>query len=447
MASYLFFDDQRLYVRENLTREMGPPELIPDSLYGQQGAEPSGAMARVWKENDHAYHLFYQAFLPNRHTVLLAAFSRDGIHFAPRNTAREAGIEEPLFENQLVPERDAELASFIDTGKGPGRLKLLVSEYLREDRRVRCKIYTSDDGIRWTLSPYTWHEVGTEPCASVFYSAPLDEYVLLSRPDWGSRRVCESRTKDFRTFSKPAVMMQADALDEPLCETYGLTGFPYKDVFAGVLLMYHTVPSDGVKYMDGKLDGQLVYSLDGAHWMRSLRCPFMKNEPPFEGMLFTSDMRVEDDGSILLYASGTCREHGHFHEPGGKIGVFRLREDGFFCLKTDGEGRLRTRDTLLKGAFHVNLKAEKATCALFTAQGEPIPGFTHEDCEPFEGDSTRWEPRFKQDIGALAGKVVDIEIRMRSGRLYGITGDFVKMMNMETSRYLNFGTLPFGGNL
>ena len=442
MASYLFFDDQRLFVRENLTRELGKPELIADSGYTQEGAQVSGAFARIWKENDHSYHMFYQAFMPGRWTVLLAAHSEDGIHFVPRNTAREAGIENPVFENQLVPETDSELATFIDTGKGPGRLKLLVSEYLREEARVRCKIYESDDGIRWTLSPHLWHEVGTEPCASVFYSMYLKKYVLLCRPYWGERRVAESRTEDFVSFTKPEVMMQADALDDPLTETYGLFGFPYKDTFTGFLPLYHVPAVDGVKYMDGKMDNQLVWSPDGAHWMRSIRQPFMKNEHPFEGMVFTSDLRIDKDGSILLYASGTPHEHGHFKDEGASIGVFRLREDGFICLKAEGEGRLRTRETLLQGSFRINLQAEEATCALFYSKDHPVPGFTHEDCEPFSGDSTAWVPQFKGDLTELYGKVVNIEVKLKNGRIYGITGDFMKLMNTEADRYNKFGILP-----
>ena len=254
--------------------------------------------------------------------------------------------------------------------------------------------------------------------------------------------MAESRTEDFVSFTKPEVMMQADALDDPLTETYGLFGFPYKDTFAGFLPLYHVPAVDGVKYMDGKMDNQLVWSPDGAHWMRSIREPFMKNEHPFEGMVFTSDLRVDTDGSILLYASGTPHEHGHFKDEGASIRVFRLREDGFICLKTEGEGRLRTRETLLQGSFHINLQAEEATCALFYSKDHPVPGFTHEDCEPFSGDSTAWVPQFKGDLTELYGKVVNIEIKLKNGKLYGITGDFMKLMNTEADRYNKFGILP-----
>ena len=35
-----------------------------------------------------------------------------------------------------------------------------------------------------------------------------------------------------------------------------------------------------------------------------------------------------------------------------------------------------------------------------------------------------------------------MELRLRSGRVYGYRGDFVPMMNQEAARYEQFGTVP-----
>lgn len=447
MASYLFLDDMRLLVREGLTREVGKPEIIPDSVFSVPGAHPCGALERVWKENDHSYHMFYQAFLPDGRHALLASHSTDGIHFTPRNTAREAGIENPVYENQLLERTDCELFSFIDTGKSPGRLKLLLAGYDDDRWGTTDYIYESDDGIHWEKTPYLWHNVGTEPCGSVLYSEELGEYCILCRPMWGARRVALSRTRDFKTFTTPELMLEADALDQPLQETYGLYGFRYKDQYVGIMTMYTVRPGDTWKYFDGYIDGQLSYSLNGAHWMRSLRQPFIRREAPYTGMIFTSDLQIDKDGSVLLYASGSDKIHGAFREDGGAVFVYRLREDGFMPLHADWEGRLRTRETLLQGAFDVNLKAKKATCALFWQDGKPVEGFGHEDCEPFSGDCTHWTPKFGQDISQLHGKIVCIEIKIEQGDVYAINGDFVKMLNTEAWRYEHRnGILPLPQN-
>lgn len=436
MASYLFMDDMRLLVREGFKRELGKPERIEDSKMTVEGSSPCGSFSRVWKESENSYHLIYQTFLPEGGHVILVSHSTDGIHFEPRNTAREAGIENPRYENQLIPGSDAELFSFIDTGKGPGRFKLLTAHYDDDRWGTTDEIYESDDTIHWQKTPYSWHNVGTEPCGSVLYSSHLDEYILLCRPMWGSRRVALSRTKDFKTFTTPELMMEADAMDLPLQETYGLYGFPYKDQYVGIMTMYTTEPSDTWKYFGGYIDGQLCYSTNGAHWMRTLREPFIKREAPYGGMIFTSDMLIDKDGSVLLYASGTEKVHGQFKgSDGADMFVYRLREDGFMALCAEGDGRVRTRETLLKGGFDINIQAEKATCALFWQNGAPIEGFGHEDCEPFCGDCTHWAPKFKGDLSALQGKIVLIEVKLNHGKIYAINGDFVKMLNCEAWQY------------
>ena len=444
MASYLFFDDHRLLVREGLHRVLGTPILLRDTLYTQAGGQVSGAQCRVWKENDHSYHMFYQAFQNGQgnNICVLAAHSEDGLHFVPRNTAREAGIENPAYENQVIPGTHAELFTLVDTGKSPGRLKMLVSRY--GDLTVTSEIYESDDGIHWMLSSHRWHENGTEPVGSVVYSRQYGKYILLCRPYWGVRRVCESRTEDFAHFTRPDPVLTVDALDKPLSEIYGLYGFAYKDLYVGILTMYETKPSNIWKYMGGYIRGQLAYSFDGAHWQRCLRSDFMPTDAPFSGMIFASEMRRDECGNVLLYAGGTSQEHGYFHNEGSAIGVFRLREDGFAGLQTDGTGRMRTRETLINGAFDINIQAERATCALYASddasRGEKaIPGFGHEDCEPFSGDCTHWTPEFKGDVSDLVGRVITIEVKLEKGVLWGINGDFEKMMNTEAMRYASFG--------
>ena len=223
MATYLFFDDQRLLVRENLEREIGAPELLPDTLFKEGFV--SGAFPRVWKRADGSWLMFYQSFVNDNgtHNVIRAAKSVDGLHFTPyTNAAAEAGIDDPVCPDQIIPGWNAELATVVDTGTDSQRLKMLVSEYEYEKLGVNSKIYVSEDGIRWADTGDCWHRIGTEPLASAFFSSYLNEYVLLCRPMWGTRRVSVSLTKDFRQFTEPQPLMQADALDRPLEETYGL---------------------------------------------------------------------------------------------------------------------------------------------------------------------------------------------------------------------------------
>jgi len=71
MAGYLFFDDNRLLVREGFEWEVGKPRLLPDTLFSHDGSAMSGAMARVWQKSENSFHLFYQVFMPDGSTPLL----------------------------------------------------------------------------------------------------------------------------------------------------------------------------------------------------------------------------------------------------------------------------------------------------------------------------------------------------------------------------------------
>lgn len=56
---------------------------------------------------------------------------------------------------------------------------------------------------------------------------------------------------------------------------------------------------------------------------------------------------------------------------------------------------------------------------------KPIPGFTFDEAVPFQGDEIAWVPQWKgRSLKELLGKRINIEIKMYTGCLFGITGDF-----------------------
>lgn len=55
----------------------------------------------------------------------------------------------------------------------------------------------------------------------------------------------------------------------------------------------------------------------------------------------------------------------------------------------------------------------------------PVPGFTFEDCIPFVGDDIAYSPRWKnKSVENLKGRAFGIEIKLNTGCVFGITGDF-----------------------
>jgi hypothetical protein len=263
--------------------------------------------------------------------------------------------------------------------------------------------------------------------------------------------------------------MQVDSLDEPLAEMYGLQGFSYDGWYIGMPIIYGEFGRGLFNRGDGgTLKAHLAYSLDGNHWHRSLRKPFLSGDAPedvsalgYENkMLWPMSMVKDQNGDLLIYAGATKLEHGEaFHVKGGTaIHVYRLRRDGFVYLKTgksDEESVVATRENIWNGGeLHINLKAEKATVAIYESTGEWLKningecrlaeGYGHEDCVAFSGDSTDWTVEFKngKTLDQFIGKTIVVELKIKNGEVYSLSGDCVPVMNVEAGYYRKFGVLP-----
>lgn len=461
----LFFDDQRLFVRENLERVYGEATL--EELYRDEALVDPYGWAWAVDGPDGLVHLMYMGEHVANHTnYLAAAVSSDGVHFKPRNTASESGLANPCVPNQYLPNppNGEPAAVVVDPLAAPSeRYKLLFCDYgqLGAAWQVVDYVYASPDLIRWRkLESSSWNPIGTEPLLGAFYNDVYGCMTVMSRPDWGQRRVGITETKDWRHYTDLELCLQADSLDPALTEIYGMPSFAYEGYFIGFPHVYCDMPQmRRIKYFGGKMHCELAYSLNGRHWQRSLRKPFLPADNPAVArrlggaakMLFLTSMRRDRDGSILLYGTVTRQEHGSPNAAkdlkGNAVFVFRLRQDGFVGLKTTDAGRpgrLCSRALVWKGSeLAFNLKAEEATCAIFPHVElgkpeplEPLAGFGHADCGPFSGDSTAWHPQWKGgSLASLGNRLVLVELKFRNGTVYSFTADGVPRMEIEAERY------------
>ena len=92
MATLLFFDDHALHRRDNLTRRLGRPALIPESVYVDGEANPAWGYPCVFRdEASEKWRMTYQGFLPEKGSYPLLAESEDGLRWAPRNAVARRG--------------------------------------------------------------------------------------------------------------------------------------------------------------------------------------------------------------------------------------------------------------------------------------------------------------------------------------------------------------------
>ena len=466
MQKHLFFDDNKLFSKENVTRDYGRPELVGE--YSDPAVSTDFCTGWVFRIDDGRYRLLYfghSALFGGR--KLFSAISADGVSFQPEMIFDLETNSEKQFSHEIMDIGNAEVAFIYEdehADSADERYKLLLSYAVKDKVCVMDDLYVSPDLITWTkLDGVQWGN-GTEPLASVFYNKHAKAHTIIERSFWGIRSAGYKETPDFRNYTEFRHCLNVDSLDEDLAELYGMFAFAYDGNYIGIPHIYRGFGSGlCTKYSSGIIDTQLAYSSDGRYWRRSLRKPFLSgvdgSHHPQRPLLWVNGM-VRTEKGIYLYASSSEREHGPaFSKPGtGKILVFKMREDGFISLKTDDPGKssvVATREKLWQGGeLTVNLRAERATVAVYSTESEDmdlnilgraraLSGYSHEDCIPFSGDATDWIPRYLsgRSIGELASKTLVFEIRFENGELFSFGGEYTDLFNVEAAFYRKHGVL------
>ncbi len=465
----LFFDDEKLFLRDNVRRCCGKAELITDSIYHDECCETIFSAGWVFKL-DKKYRCIYFGMCADGIKRVFCAESYDGIHFKPEDISGSVQNGHPFAKHHIFDLPTQEIADIYEDRMADAsqRYKMLIADCDMSAMCVYDAIFTSPDLLHWQIMDGASWGNGTEPLTGVFYNEKKKCHTVLRRPFWGIRKVGYSETKDFIHFSEYTPCLHQDAFDEPLAEIYGMKAFPYNGMFIGLAEIYcrfgggyHT------KYSEGCEIAQLTYSADGRYWLRSLREPFISGANDIDKfgyenkMIWVSQMRQAENGDILILTSATPAEHGHFTtDARGTMQTYRVREDGFIFFENEDKTKassVATREKIWHGGeAHINITAKHATFAVYKtsetkkdtfnllAHAEPVEGFGHEDCIPFSGDSTDWIPVFKSEhtLSELKGNTLVLEVKFTEGRLYSIGGDFTDMYNVDACRYRSLGVMP-----
>jgi hypothetical protein len=101
----------------------------------------------------------------------------------------------------------------------------------------------------------------------------------------------------------------------------------------------------------------------------------------------------------------------------------RQRLDGFVALEAGpARGSATTRAlTFQGGRLSLNVAARGGVrVALLDAAGQPLPGFSIEECDVIHGDAlsqvVRW--RGDPDVGRLAGQAMRLRFELQNAKLY-----------------------------
>ncbi len=462
MTTTLLFDDQRLNRLHNVERKLGRPERVEDAVYRDEYGNTAFGYPSVFRhEESGMWRMVYQTALTGQGGLLFAqviAESKDGLEWRPLDTTAQVDLPERQVPHQIVPIQDQkEWAScFVDHRAGAEeRIKAFETTFPEGVAGGGLALLlVSPDGIRWTpKSDGAWQQPTGDPGVFAFWNEVRQSYVIHTRPEVLDRRVAAVETVDWRNYSEPELVIHPDGLDAPLTEPYGMPVFPYEDYFIGLLWLFHTVPWDPAirRFRGGHMDCQLAYSLDGWHWQRGLREPFIPNGAPGEpdsGCVYPGSVAVQDDGSLLIYASACTHEHGVPPDGAGSIVVYRLRRDGFCFLESGGgAGLVGIRPVYWRGGeveLNVSCQGGQVRAQITDQIGTPIEGFTFEDCQPFSGDDTAWTPVWQtgKKLDSLTAQFIRVEIELDSARLYAVRGDYIKTLPRDIARHRQYGDIP-----
>ena len=478
MYCLLFFDDWHLHSRTNIDRHTGNARMIPEGTFRDPNADTAWGYPSVIQDPESGkWRCYYQGEVPEAgaYIVPLLAESDDGIHWEMPDLSDKIDIPDRKTPNQLFgTEKFREWCGMYPDPHTEGTdewLKAMITYTSGPGLNLISYVATSGDGMSWTPhEDARWHPTGNDPGQFAFWNPHRQSYVLSFRPRVADRRIALSETKDWQTFTRPELALQADALDTPSALIYGMPVFPYEQMFVALPWMYHTDPivhpdekfqglltmyaGDDIARIMGKIDCHVAYSTNGWHFQRTVREPLIPNGPPGDpssGCIYPSSMTEVGD-TLRFYSSASKGEHAQFRaDPSsgqGSILLHELRKDGFVYLEPPGGmGEFTTKWILWGGgeaSINVDVPDGEIVVQVTDYFGNKIDGYTYADCEAFRGDSIGWTPAWKdgKNLAALAGQVIKLGVRVSNGRVYALRGDYRFITMPQARNYIQNGKEP-----
>ena len=429
----LFLDDQLIESIDGLKRIVNPPVRYHGNpvLTWDQPWEGNCVVAWGSVIYDHEAQMFkawyevYKKFpaAGQRKSLVCYATSVAGLQWHKPQVGRFT--YDGSKENNIVFLGDgAELDSvtvFLDPHPTPA---VKYRMYWYDSQRRGVRLATSRDGIQWDVVGGIRVAAGDRTTAG--YDARRKKYYVITRiPGRGLRTCGLWESDDGWEFDYVREILAADAEDPQNTSFYGMVAFPYAGLQLGFLEFFYDRPIR-------KLNTQLVYSHQGHHWHRACNRQVFLNWGPAgawdQAWAFpTHNPPIRRDDRLYLFFQARSTLHygqqpyGHI----GSIGLAYLRVDGFASLDSIWTaGTVTTVPVVLQGStLYVNAHSRPGTVSaeVLDVSGEPIRGFTQEDCQPMSNQDCLECPlswRNDRQLAELAGRTVQLRFHVQGAKLY-----------------------------
>jgi len=305
-------------------------------------------------------------------------------------------------------------------------------------RRYKLLMYDYDgkgsDGARTAVSAdgIDWNFVGEFPMLpsqdtpTLWHDRRRGQYVafLKTRLD-GRRARMISVSRDFATWSEPAMLLAPDAGDSPTLQFYGQTAFHHCGHDLGFLNRF--------EFASQKADMELIVAPQGVDWRRLPGRPTILQPADTEqswdcGAIYPglNEPIVRPDDTYWFYYCGSKSRHDeHLADPGA-IGIATFTKGRLIGQQFEGEGWFVCMPFFCPGGeLTLDAVARKPitveVCGVGYSNTTPCEGYARQECRAVEGDSAEhvvsWNG--KRDLEEFRGKYITLRVSGCDSIVYG----------------------------
>ena len=295
--------------------------------------------------------------------------------------------------------------------------------------------FQSPDGINWSLMQPVITKGAFDSQNLAFWDSVRGRYVDFHRGGQdGVRAIMTCTSEDFIHWTEPDWIDFGDAPPEHLY-TNAITSYcraPH--IFLGFPKRFQPARKSDFHPDSGISDGVFMSSRDGVHWHRWLEAfirPGLqrerwvnRNNMTAWGILFTQNQISGLPDELSLYSS----ENYYSVDGIGRLRRFTLRQDGFVSVHASYAGGAFVTHPLIfdgkKLVINYSTSGAGSVQVEITDQnGNPISGFTLDDCPEIYGDDiekvVEWNSH--SDLSSLAGQPVRLRFLLKDADLYSIS--------------------------
>ncbi|MSP13745.1 MAG: hypothetical protein EXR62_12420 [Chloroflexi bacterium] len=471
----LFVDDWLIEAREeSVTHRLHQPTPREEALVTDRPWEGNMCgYVTVFQDGDR-YRMYYRTGRFNEvpggqqptDCVVCLAESADGIHWerlelglfehqgSRRNNILVVGAGEDYIGSDAF-------APFLDTRPGVDPRALYKAaaighSFRRVGNKWRAELYAmcSPDGIHWSLlQPEPIMTEGAFDSQNLAFWDPLrGEYRAYFRDfQEGRRRILTATSQDFIHWSDPAWLDYPGAADHQLYTNQVLPYYRAPHIFVGFPTRYvertwspsiDALPELEHRKMRGQLhprygaavtDGLFMSSRDGARfhlWDEAFIPPgpqLQRNWAYGDNYQCWGLWETPSDRAGAPPELSFISTENYWRDTFTVFRRFTLRIDGFASINASyAGGAVLTRPMTFAGSkLHLNFATSAAGgvwVELQDAAGQPIPGFSRDDCYEVIGDEldrvVAWQGG--SDLSALAGTPIRLKFTLKDADLYAM---------------------------